>query len=150
MAEAKEVDVWGAACGGGEPAKDKVARAFNAAEADCRVWGEGLLVASLASLSRRLLCPVEDSRRCFVALWTLFVRLCPPVVAKLPGPWWLPLVRGRDVFVAELCGMDIGAAFSAAMDKESRLATGFSLWTELMFLAIQIDGVGAGVTRGCA
>lgn len=39
MAEAKEVDVWGAACGGGEPAKDKVARAFNAAEADCRVWG---------------------------------------------------------------------------------------------------------------
>ena len=67
--------------------------------------------------------------------------------------------------------MGIGAAFSAAMDKESKLATGFSLCrcgavrlasyivlsdvlckhtcTKLMFLTIEVDGLGAGMTRRC-
>ena len=81
---------------------------------------DGLLVASRASLSRRLLCPAEDSLRCLSALWTLPVTLCPPVALpeRLPDPVWFPLV---------VCGMGIGVALSAAIDRLSRLATGFSV-----------------------
>lgn len=38
MADANDVDVWGSACGGGEPS-ERVARAFRAAEALCNVCG---------------------------------------------------------------------------------------------------------------
>lgn len=117
----------------------------------------GLLVASRASLSRRLLWPVEDSRRCFSALCTLLVTLCPPV--KLPAPALLP---------PKVCGTGtgMGVARSAAMDRESRLATGFSLCapgantpaaalsertsTEVMFVAMQggLDAVWARARTG--
>lgn len=85
---------------------------------------DGLLVASRASLSLRFAWPVEESLRCFSALCTFAVALCPPW-GKLLGPLKLLGVKEEGV---NSWVTGIGEALAAAMDSESRVDTAeFSL-----------------------
>ena len=110
-----------------------------------------------------MVCPVEDSLRCFMALCTLLLTLWLPAALPerlLPAlPALLP--------VLDVCAIGMGAARSAAMDRESRLSAGFSLCrslssvtlraltsgarartsTEVMFRAIEVVLGAAVVTR---